>query len=207
MCENDIPLTKDQMRKKAKAELKNYFADRELALQCARTVADNFLRSREYSEAPMIFAYMAMPDEIDLSLIIKKAVEDGKTVCVPRMIPGTNDMRFHIIFSCSEKDFSKENKFAIMEPAEESEVVLPQNIPEKSVFLCPGLAFNLNGVRLGRGKGFYDKYLSQLPDNKEFVLCGVSTVNVITKAIPHDENDVKMNFLLNEYGFIRAAAE
>lgn len=201
MCENDIPLTKDQMRRKAKAELKKYFADLQLAKQCASTVALNFLSTKEYADAPVIFAYMAMPDEIDLSQIIEKAFEDGKKVALPRMIPGTTDMDFYFISSAREK-FSQDNVFHIKEPDPDSPKVAVQDIPEKSVFLCPGLAFNLNGVRLGRGKGFYDKYLSQIPSSKEIVLCGVCIVNVITKAIPHDENDVKMTCLLNEYGFI-----
>lgn len=190
---------KDFQRKRAKAELKAYFSDRELSSQCSRTVSDYFLSSDEYKNAPVIFSYMAMKDEIDLSIIMKKALDDGKNLCVPGMYPDSNDMDFYYIDSLDES-FSCDNKYNIKEPSEKSRKVEVASIPGNSVFLCPGLAFNLEGARLGRGKGYYDKYLSRVKSN--VILCGVCTVNVITKAIPCEENDIRMTHLLNEYGFI-----
>ncbi len=191
---------KSFLRKRAKDELKKYFADKALSLQCAKTVADYFLKSREYAEAKMIFAYMAMNDEVDLSFVIKKALRDKKKVALPRMAENSNDMDFYFIDSL-ETAFSDNNKYGILEPSLKNKKVEPEKIPEKSVFLVPGLAFNLEGSRLGRGKGFYDKYLSRIP-LKNQCFCGVCTVNVVTKAIPVEENDFRMNYLLTEYGFI-----
>ncbi len=148
----------------------------------------------------MIFAYMAMNDEVDLSFVIKKALRDKKKVALPRMAENSNDMDFYFIDSL-ETAFSDNNKYGILEPSLKNKKVEPEKIPEKSVFLVPGLAFNLEGSRLGRGKGFYDKYLSRIP-LKNQCFCGVCTVNVVTKAIPVEENDFRMNYLLTEYGFI-----
>lgn len=191
---------KSFLRKRAKDELKKYFEDKALSLQCAKTVADYFLKSREYAEAKVIFAYMAMSDEVDLSFVIKKAFQDKKKVALPRMAENSGDMDFYFIGSL-EESFSDDNKYKILEPSLQNKKVEPEKIPEKSVFLVPGLAFNLEGSRLGRGKGFYDKYLSQIP-LKNQIFCGVCTVNVVTKAIPVEENDFRMNYLLTEYGFI-----
>ena len=69
---------KSVLRKRARLELKKYFEDKALGLQCAETVADYFLKSKEYAEAQIIFAYMALSDEVDLFLIIKKALDDKK---------------------------------------------------------------------------------------------------------------------------------
>ncbi len=191
---------KSFLRKRAKDELKKYFADKALSLQCAKTVADYFFKSDEYAEAKVIFAYMAMNDEVDLSFVIKKALRDKKKVALPRMAENSNDMDFYFIDSL-ETAFSDNNKYGILEPSLKNKKVEPEKIPEKSVFLVPGLAFNLEGSRLGRGKGFYDKYLSRIP-LKNQCFCGVCTVNVVTKAIPVEENDFRMNYLLTEYGFI-----
>ncbi len=148
----------------------------------------------------MIFAYMAMNDEIDLSFVINKALQDKKQVALPRMAENSNNMDFYFVDSL-ENSFSDNNRYRILEPSLQNKKVEPEEIPEKSVFLVPGLAFNLEGARLGRGKGYYDKYLSRIPaKNQHF--CGVCTVNVVTKAIPVEENDFKMNYLLTEYGFI-----
>lgn len=191
---------KSFLRKRAKDELKKYFEDKALSLQCAKTVADYFLKSREYAEAKVILAYMAMSDEVDLSFVIKKAFQDKKKVALPRMAENSGDMDFYFIDSL-EESFSDDNKYKILEPSLQNKKVEPEKIPEKSVFLVPGLAFNLEGSRLGRGKGFYDKYLSRIP-LKNQIFCGVCTVNVVTKAIPVEENDFRMNYLLTEYGFI-----
>lgn len=204
MCGDELKLPPSELkafqRKRARAELKSYFSDKELARQCAQAVASCFLGSKEYKNAGTIFAYMAMPDEIDLSDIVNRALEDGKKVCVPRMYPDSNDMDFYYIKSLSDS-FVKDEKYGILEPSCDCPKVDVKEISGNSVFLCPGLAFNLEGARLGRGKGYYDKYLNRV-NTKDVVLCGVCTVNVITKAIPCEENDVRMTHLLNEYGFI-----
>lgn len=191
---------KSFLRKRAKDELKKYFADKALSLQCAKTVADYFLKSKEYAEAKVIFAYMAMNDEVDLSFVINKALQDKKKVALPRMAENSGNMDFYFVDSL-EDSFSDDNRYGILEPSGNSKKVEPEKIPEKSVFLIPGLAFNLEGSRLGRGKGFYDRYLSRIPF-KNHIFCGVCTVNVVTKAVPVEENDFRMNYLLTEYGFI-----
>lgn len=191
---------KSFLRRRAKTELKKYFEDKALSLQCAKTVAKLFTESREYAESEVIFAYMAMNDEIDLSFVIKKALQDKKKVALPRMAKESNDMDFYFVDSLDEV-FSSDNKFKILEPSCKNQKVEIEKIPGKSIFLVPGLAFNLEGARLGRGKGFYDKYLRAVPFRNQ-IFCGVCTVNVVTKAVPVEENDFRMNYLLTEYGFI-----
>ena len=173
-----------------------------MAIQCAKSISEFFLSSDEYKKAQIIFGYMAMDDEIDLSIILEKALKDGKKIALPRMERESNDMDFYYISSL-EDSFTNDNKYKIQEPGLFCPKVELSSVNEKCIFLIPGLAFNLQGARLGRGKGYYDKYLSRLPDNKQ-ILCGVCTVNVVTKAIPVDKNDVKLTHLLTEYGFVAA---
>ena len=107
---------KSFLRKRAKDELKKYFEDKALSLQCAKTVADYFLKSKEYAEAKMIFAYMAMNDEIDLSFVINKALQDKKQVALPRMAENSNNMDFYFVDSL-ENSFSDNNRYGILEPS------------------------------------------------------------------------------------------
>lgn len=200
MENTSIQEQKSFLRKRAKAELKNYFEDKALALQCAKSASECFFKSKEYIDSKYIFAYMAMNDEIDMSIVIKKVLQDGKKVLLPRMTEDLKNMDFYFISSLND-DFTNDNKYKILEPTLNNKKIDINDIPEKSIFLVPGLAFNLEGARLGRGKGFYDKYLAKIVQ-KDVIFCGVCTVNVITKAIPIQENDFKMNYLLTEYGFI-----
>lgn len=199
-----LPLSerKKILRKKAKTVLKELFSDSALANQLSITVCDYFTKSSIYKDAPAIFAYMAMSDEIDLSPVMQKALKDGKKLYLPRMKASGNEMDFYQVKDL-ESSFTSDNIYKIKEPAETCPVIDSSEIPAYSAFLIPGLAFNLNGARLGRGKGYYDRYLSSLDvKGKNLSLSGVCSVNLITKDIPTSDNDFFVTHLLNEYAFI-----
>ncbi len=227
-----IAEAKRALRARAKAELKAYFSDEKLAAECAKSVAKSFLQSEVYATADIVCGYMAMRDEIDISLILRAALNDNKQVALPRMVPGTSDMDFYFVQGLGlEAGFSADNAYSILEPSPSAQKLLLRELSARTVFLVPGLAFNLNGARLGRGKGYYDRYLGAVLDGVRAAaaggehdasafdsspapwgvhsvpaLCGVCPVNVITKAVPVEENDVRMTWLLNEYGFVRCHA-
>ena len=67
-----------------------------------------------------------------------------------------------------------------------------ENIPERSVLLCPGLAFDSGGNRLGRGKGFFDKYLSEHRSHFESV-CGVCFSELVLPSVAVLPHDAKMD--------------
>lgn len=192
---------KKVLRKRAKGVLKELFSDINLAEQMSKSVAESFLKTDLYKNAPAIFAYMAMNDEIDLKRILEKTLQDGKKLYLPRMKSGTNEMDFYLIEDLNSS-FTDDNLYKILEPSDFCQKIEHEEIDSGSVFLVPGLAFNLNGARLGRGKGYYDKYLSSVVSQKKAVyFCGVCSVNVITKEIPVESNDIFMTHILNEYGF------
>lgn len=118
-------------------------------------------------------------------------------------ISSENLMDFFYIDKLSDASYT-ENAFKIQEPNPDGnlERVDVQSIPENSLIFVPGLCFNLEGARLGRGKGYYDRFLSSLPEDRRFCICGVCFTICVTKAIPVDENDFYVNHLLTEYGFI-----
>lgn len=82
--------------------------------------------------------------------------------------------------------------FGIMEPQGE-EAVLPHEI---DAVVVPGVAFTLSGARMGRGKGFYDRYLSQ----EEFrgLKIGVCYNEQIIGELPVEPHDVKMDCVVHK---------
>lgn len=84
-----------------------------------------------------------------------------------------------------EKDFGS---FKLMVPSNESEVVIPD------VLLVPGLAFTERGNRLGRGKGYYDRYLSSFNNFK----IGVCFKEQVLAEIPMDSHDEKLDGLITD---------
>ena len=68
-----------------------------------------------------------------------------------------------------------------------------------AVVLVPGLAFDRLGNRLGRGKGYYDRFLRRLPDN--VLTVGLTFDEMMREQIPHDENDYPVKLIVTESGF------
>ena len=192
---------KSFLRKRAKAALKEYCSDLPLMEQIAKSVVTSVTNSDEYKNATMILGFMPMNDEVDIVPLMKQALKDKKKVAVPKMAKSGNDMDFYLIDDF-DGDFTSDNKYNIREPSENCTKFSPDQIPSDALIFVPGLVFNLEGARLGRGKGYYDKYLSRVPDCDKRIVCGVCFTICVTKAVPVEKNDVRVNYLLNEYGFI-----
>ena len=73
--------------------------------------------------------------------------------------------------------------------------------PELDVVLLPGRAFDRNGNRLGRGAGFYDRFMAA--DGFRAVRCGLAFACQLLPEIPHDETDLPAHVLVTEYETIR----
>lgn len=74
----------------------------------------------------------------------------------------------------------------VMVPPDSSSIVIPD------ILLIPGLAFSVKGERLGRGKGFYDKYLAQF----EGVKVGICFEEQICSKIPVEEHDQNLDYII-----------
>ena len=74
-----------------------------------------------------------------------------------------------------------------------SRQILPEQI---AVVLVPGLAFDRLGNRLGRGKGFYDRFLRRLPCH--VLSIGLTFDETLRDQIPHDENDCPVKMVVSE---------
>jgi len=70
----------------------------------------------------------------------------------------------------------------------------PYHVVEPEWLLVPGVGFDLNGARLGRGKGYYDRYL----EDKEIMTVGVAWSEQIIEKIPVEQHDCHMDFIITE---------
>ncbi|MFH1753730.1 MAG: 5-formyltetrahydrofolate cyclo-ligase [Candidatus Omnitrophota bacterium] len=111
----------------------------------------------EYKEAKTIGYYVSMDSEVDTRALIDDALEAGKTVAVP-VIAG-DDLRFYRIENRGA-DLA-EGPCGILQPDESREE--PFSNDRMDLVIVPGLAFSKEGARLGRGRGFYDRFLKGLP--------------------------------------------
>ena len=78
----------------------------------------------------------------------------------------------------------------ILVPSEECEVAIPD------VMIIPGIAFTIQGSRLGQGSGYYDKYLKNYNGKK----IGICFNEQVLPDLPCEEHDIQMDYIINESG-------
>jgi 5-formyltetrahydrofolate cyclo-ligase len=144
-------------------------------------------RQPAWKRARLIFFYAPLPYEIDIWPLLSGALADGKTVALPRFDAATQ--RY---VACQIQDVSRDlshGKYGIREPDGHCIAVPPNRL---DLVLVPGVAFDVHGRRLGRGKGFYDQMLASVRGTT----CGVAFDEQIVEAIPVEPHDVHLNCIL-----------
>ena len=128
--------------------------------------------------------YYSLPDEVKTHSFIDKMIANGKKVLLPVVIGAENlEIREY-----SGKQDLKEGAFHIMEPAG---ILFPKNrYSEIEVGIIPGMGFDKEGNRLGRGKGYYDRFLQQIPSLYKIGICFPFQM---LEYIPTEATDIKMN--------------
>ena len=181
-------ITKQELRQKIKIELSQNKQNFE---KWSKLICQTIINSDFYKKAKIVFAYMALPDEVDLSVLIDDALCKNKTVFVPKVVPNSNKMIFFDYSKCQFENGS----FGILEP--KTEDIKEERITgnQTVIFLVPGRVFGEDGERIGRGKGFYDIYLSDFlkTQKKSVLVAGVCFPIQIGKQVPTTEHDIKMD--------------
>ena len=105
-------ITKQELRQKIKIELSQNKQNFE---KWSKLICQNIINSEFYQKAQIVYAYMALPDEVDLSVLIDDALCKNKTVFVPKVVPNSNKMIFFDYSKCQFENGS----FGILEPKTE----------------------------------------------------------------------------------------
>lgn len=134
-----------------------------------------------------IVAYYSLPDEVDTHDFIDWLIAEGKTVYLPKVI-SDEDM---VLCRYTGAESLCEGAFGIMEPVGEE---LPAD-EAIDVVLVPGMAFDSEGNRLGRGKGYYDRFLKLLT-NPRPKLIGVCFDFQKVDMVPTEPTDVKVDVVV-----------
>ena len=104
---------------------------------------------------------------------------EGKNVLLPHVISDTEMEIWRFIGS----EDLQVGPFGILEPTEERFT----DYETIDVAIVPGMAFDRQGHRLGRGKGYYDRFLTKIPQTYKIGLCDPSS---LLDFIPTDKNDI-----------------
>lgn len=147
-------------------------------------IKDKLFNEKVFENAKLVMFYVSLKDEVDTLSMIDEAVKMGKRVCVPvilkeekRLIAGEIKDR--------EKDLERQH-FGIYQPIAGHVREVP--LEDIDLVVVPGVAFDKNNVRLGRGHGYYDRFLCGLPKNTRTI--GIAFDFQVLEYLPKDSHDI-----------------
>jgi len=140
-----------------------------------------------WQTARSVCFFAPLPEEFDVWPLLARALAAGKRVALPRFVAATRSYEVRWILD-PERDLAT-GHFGIREPSSCCARIASNAL---DLILVPGVAFDRDGYRLGRGKGYYDQLLGVLRGPT----CGVAFEQQIVSAIPVEPHDVRLRFLL-----------
>ena len=142
---------KSELRKQVLQEMKALPREQKQAMDQALT--ERLLQHPFYQEAKVIATYLSFPHEFQTQGLIEQALKDGKKVLIPKTYP-----KRRMDFVVYDPQQLVKTSFGLLEPQGDLEVVDASQI---DLIHVPGLAFTMEGYRIGYGGGYYDRYLKQ----------------------------------------------
>ena len=183
---------KAALREQIRARLKNIPAT--VRVTISAQICQRLRENEVWSKACSVLFFAPMASEPDVWPLLAEALQTGKLVALPRFDPEKKNYAACEIRNLAEDLVS--GKFGIREP-HNSCPTLPLN--RLDLILVPGVAFDLHGRRLGRGKGFYDQLLADVRGTT----CGMAFDEQIVADIPMEPHDIPLNCILTPTRWIK----
>jgi len=147
----------------------------------------------EFQQANSLFIFIGCDWEVDTWPLIEAALAEGKRVAAPRCLP---QKRMEARLIQSRADLERVAPLGLYEPAEAKPLLAPCDI---DLALIPCIACDKEGRRLGRGGGYYDRFLRQ----SRFLRAALCRNAVLRRRLPSQTHDVSMDMIITESGVYR----
>lgn len=197
MCESgtlrtrkDLSMDKLGMRRQLQARL--------VALSVAQRIEQskkacrNLIDTAQFRKASVVMLYLSLPHEVDTTAIILHAWQQEKMVAVPKVSWQQRHM-IPVEITTLETGFSTEVS-GLRNPT----TGVPVPLEDIDLVVTPGLAFDMNGNRLGRGGSYYDKFFaSELLKAERF---GLAFNQQIVDSVPVEAHDQPVDVIITDEG-------
>lgn len=182
-------VNKTELRQLIKQRLAN--ADKSALAQIDKQICQNLRQLPEFIQARTILAFAPLANEINIWPLLESLAIGNQQLCLP-LITGHGIMEARVVDNISQLHAGS---YGIAQPPLDAAQIAPVNI---DLVLTPGLAFDRKLWRLGRGGGYYDRFLS---DCGAFRL-GLAREAQIVEQLVHEPHDLRMHALLSEAGYL-----
>lgn len=154
----------------------------------SETICDAISKTEEFLSCDTLLLYYPIKSEPSTLFLFDRAMEKGIQIAFPISITETFTLDFHTVQTL---DSLRTGAYGICEPPLDA----PRpKITDKTICIVPALSFDGNKNRLGYGKGFYDRFLS----NFDGISIGITFSKLICKRLPTDIYDIKVDKIITD---------
>ena len=179
-------MTKTEQRKEIRATV-NAMTQQERRDE-NEAICTQLLSIASVAVAKTILAYLPLPDEVDLCPLLTRWIQEQRTVCVPLVSWDDHQMCAGHLTSLEDAALV-ETRHGVREP--QKRILVPEDTID--VMLVPGVGFDASGWRLGRGGGYYDRFLAL---KRPATVIGVAFDCQILQSVTREEHDQCMDIIL-----------
>ena len=175
---------------------RNSLAKEEISNKSSK-IKNNLYSLPEFKSAKNILFYVSLNSEVDTKAIIKEQLsKKGKKIIVPYVKKGNQILQLSEIKNLAELE---PKAFGILEP--KSEFIRKFDPNKLDLILIPGIAFDMNGHRIGYGYGYYDRFLKKLKSNAKKI--GLALDFQVVEKIAESPHDIPVDYIITEKRIIK----
>lgn len=197
---NALKAAKSALRKQMKETLNSLSVEEKKRQSAA--VTQKLLDSAAYQSANRLSIFLSMDDEINTGDILQHSLGSGKACFIPRYDSKSRQMAMVLLRSLEDYNSLPETSWRIKQPSLEEERENALQTGGLDLVLVPGLAFTEQGHRLGRGRGYYDTFLSScltLQGASPPALIAVAFSQQLVPEVPTENTDILVDTVLTEH--------
>ncbi|KAI5237385.1 5-formyltetrahydrofolate cyclo-ligase isoform X2 [Manis pentadactyla] len=189
---------KRSLRAELKQRLQAMSTEERLRQSCLLT--EKVIAHSQYQKSKRISIFLSMQDEVETEEIIKDIFRQGKTCFIPRYQFQSNHMDMVKLASAAEISSLPKTSWNIAQPGEDEVREEALSTGGLDLIFMPGLGFDRDGNRLGRGRGYYDAYLRRCLQQQEHrpYTMALAFREQVCLQVPVDEHDMKVDEVLYE---------
>ena len=183
-------MDKQQLRQQMRAQLCRYSAQQRTDM--SQNACKNLVETPEFQNANTIMAFLSMPHEADTAPFILYAWQHAKTIAVPKISWQQRHM-IPVQINSLETGIATEAG-GLRNPV----TGVPVPLEDIDLVVTPGLAFDKNGNRLGRGGSYYDRFFQH--EKLRAIKCGFGFSEQLIPVVPTVEHDRPIDMLVTNEG-------
>ena len=181
--------TKKSLREEMKEKLFSLSTEERVAKSLL--IREKLFKEVLFKKAACVCFYVSLPTEVDTSVIIDDALVMGKRVVVPLSDLENKEVK---LYQIKDRGDLREGAWRVLEPIPEKTRAVARE--EVDCVIVPGIAFDKRNNRLGRGRGFYDRFLQAFGAGTPKI--GLAFSFQVVQEVPHESHDIPLDLILTD---------